>query len=632
MKVLYVSKASCLAAHRDKVAVMSRRVDLILVVPERWGRQAQEPVLSTDPRTVALPALFHGHNHLHFYRGLAALLDVERPDLVHADEEPYSAVTGQVAALCAKRAIPFVFFAWQNLAKRLPPPFGVLKSAVFARAAGGIAGTERAGSVLRGAGFTGPLAVIPQMGVDPERFRPDPVARARVRERLGIADGTVVLGYVGRLVPEKGVDLILAAAAEISGVALVVVGSGPDEDRLRRLSAELGIADRTHLVGSVPSTSVSEWLAALDILVLPSLTTRGWREQFGRVLVEAMACGLAVVGSDSGEIPSVIGDAGVVVEEGSAAELRAALKRLLEDGAERARLGEAARARVVGAFSQNAVVEATLTFHRRVVDAAGAQAARFHPRPSGWLALHRVNAMRLLRSFRLRLRKLDGSELDRVIPPEITEDRLHALLTKLAGTSGVRQILEIGSSSGEGSTAALVRGAERNPGSPTIHCLEVSRARFDRLVERYRGRPWVHCHNTSSVNLERFLSPARVELFYREKRSRLNRIPLREVLRWLEQDVAYVQEHGLSAPGIQTIKRAHGIERFDLVLIDGSEFTGTAEMEEVYGARWLVLDNIRTLKNLENYERLLTDPAYRLVEESPRLRNGFAAFEHVHDL
>ena len=117
MKVLYVSKASRSAAHRDKLAVMSRSVELTLVVPQRWGRQGEEPVLPTDPRTVALPALFHGKNHLHFYRGLAALLDVERPDLVHADEEPYSAVTGQVAALCAKRAIPFVFFAWQNLGK-----------------------------------------------------------------------------------------------------------------------------------------------------------------------------------------------------------------------------------------------------------------------------------------------------------------------------------------------------------------------------------------------------------------------------------------------------------------------------------------------------------------------------------
>ena len=240
--------------------------------------------------------------------------------------------------------------------------------------------------------------------------------------------------------------------------------------------------------------------------------------------------------------------------------------------------------------------------------------------------------MRLRRRLRIRLRRLDGSDLDRVIPPEIVGDRLHALLTELAGTSGVRQILEIGSSSGEGSTAALVRGAERNQGSPTIHCVEVSRARFDKLVKRYRGRPWVHCHNTSSVVLERFPSPGHVERFYREKRSRLRRIPLGEVLRWLEQDIAYVREHGLSAPGIQAIKHAHGIERFDLVLIDGSEFTGTAEMEDVYGARWLVLDDIRTLKNLENYERLRADPAYQLVEGSTRLRNGFAAFERVHDL
>ena len=206
------------------------------------------------------------------------------------------------------------------------------------------------------------------MGVDPERFRPDPVARALVRERLSIAEGTVVLGYVGRLVPEKGVDLFLAAAAGISGVAVIVVGGGPDEDRLRRLSVELGITDRTHLVGSVPSTSVSEWLAALDVLVLPSLTTRGWSEQFGRVLVEAMACGVAVVGSDSGEIPSVIGDAGVVVEEGSAVGLQNALEMLLGNEYERRRLGEAGRVQALRSFTQDAVVGATLGFYEEVLE------------------------------------------------------------------------------------------------------------------------------------------------------------------------------------------------------------------------------------------------------------------------
>ena len=218
------------------------------------------------------------------------------------------------------------------------------------------------------------------MGVDPERFRPDPVARALVRERLGIAEGTIVLGYVGRLVPEKGVDLLLAAAAGISGVAVVVVGGGRDEKRLRRLATALGVADRTHVVGSVPSTSVSEWLAALDVLVLPSLTTRGWSEQFGRVLVEAMACGAVVVGSDSGEIPSVIGDAGLVVEEGSAAALRDALERLLGNEYERRRLGGAGRAQALRSFTQDAVVGATLGFYEEVLEGIPAASTR----GAGW--------------------------------------------------------------------------------------------------------------------------------------------------------------------------------------------------------------------------------------------------------
>src|SRR5207244_2622460 len=113
-------------------------------------------------------------------------LDEERPDLVHADEEPYSAVTGQIAALCGARRIPFVFFGWQNIDKRLPPPFGALRRSVFARAAGGIGGTERAALVLRRGGYRGPLAVIPQMGVDPKRYHPDADARTRVRARVGI--------------------------------------------------------------------------------------------------------------------------------------------------------------------------------------------------------------------------------------------------------------------------------------------------------------------------------------------------------------------------------------------------------------------------------------------------------------
>jgi hypothetical protein len=237
--------------------------------------------------------------------------------------------------------------------------------------------------------------------------------------------------------------------------------------------------------------------------------------------------------------------------------------------------------------------------------------------------------MRLLRSLKARLRPRRGSELDHVIPAEIAGDRLCELLEQLAARAEVRHILEIGSSSGEGSTAALARGARRNPSRPELHCMEVSAPRFEQLAARYREDEFVHCHRRSSVPLERFPTRADVERFWRDVPSRLHRTPLSEVLRWLEQDLVYVREHGLSGEGIRDIRDAHRIDRFDLVLIDGSEFTGTAELDEVYGARFLALDDVCSFKNFENCERLKGDPSYRLVEESARLRNGFAVFERT---
>jgi glycosyltransferase involved in cell wall biosynthesis len=366
VKVVYISKASVVAAHREKVAALARRVETTLIMPDRWGDQPEESALTTEPRTLRLSTLFHGHNHFHLYRGLARALDAERPDLVHADEEPYSAVTGQIAALCAARRTPFVFFGWQNLDKRLPPPFGALRRGVFARAAGGIGGTERAAAVLRSAGYSGPLAVIPQMGVDPERYRPDASARAEARERWGIPADAPIIGFLGRLVREKGVHLLIAALAGIPDAWLVVMGSGPEQQRLRAQAEGAGLGGRVRFCGSMRSVDVPDALPALDVLALPSLTTRTWAEQFGRALVEAMACGVAVVGSDSGEIADVIGDAGVVVPEGSVDALRDVLARLVEDAPERTRLAAAGRARVLARFTQDVVVERTLRFYEAV--------------------------------------------------------------------------------------------------------------------------------------------------------------------------------------------------------------------------------------------------------------------------
>jgi hypothetical protein len=219
--------------------------------------------------------------------------------------------------------------------------------------------------------------------------------------------------------------------------------------------------------------------------------------------------------------------------------------------------------------------------------------------------------------------------LEELIPPQIVDDAFAEMIEEIGATVGVREILEIGSSTGEGSTAAWVRGALRNPDRPRLHCVEVSAERYGALVARWREHEFVRCYQLSSVPLESFPSPAEVERFYRDVPSRLRDSDLETVLGWLQQDVEYLREHDLSSAGIAEVKAQHGIEAFDAVLIDGSEFTGRAELDEVYGARFLVLDDTETFKNWDNARRLRADPAYRLVRADPATRYGFAVFERA---
>jgi glycosyltransferase involved in cell wall biosynthesis len=298
-------------------------------------------------------------------------LDEEWPDLVHVDEEPYSAVTFQAVRHCRRRGIPSLFFAWQNLGKRLPPPFGAVRRGVFGAVAGGIAGTPAAARMLRESGYAGPLAVVPQFGVDPARFRPDSAARVRARTALGIADDRFLVGFGGRLVREKGVHLLVRAVAESADMELVIAGEGPEEDRLRGLASSLAAEDRVHFAGRIASIGMPEWLNALDALALPSLGVRGWAEQFGRILVEAMACGVPVVASRSGEIPHVVGDAGVLVPEGDVDALRRAIAGLASDEMAHRRLSCAGRERVLEHFTQDRIAADTLLFYRALLDGRG---------------------------------------------------------------------------------------------------------------------------------------------------------------------------------------------------------------------------------------------------------------------
>lgn len=219
------------------------------------------------------------------------------------------------------------------------------------------------------------------------------------------------------------------------------------------------------------------------------------------------------------------------------------------------------------------------------------------------------------------------SQLDELITPEIKSDKFYYSILKLCEKENLKSILEIGSSSGEGSTEAFVKGIEKNPSKPTLYCIELSLVRFQALQKHYQNYSFVKCYNASSVPLEAFPKEEEVINFYRTTPSTLNHYSLETVLGWLKQDIEFLKQSNAPKNGIELIKKENNIENFDLVLIDGSEFTGKAELQLLYGARYILLDDIDAFKNYENYRRLFKDPAYTLFEEDHTLRNGYAIFK-----
>ncbi len=345
-----VSKACVVGAYQKKLEELAAflDIDLTVVVPPVWkderGALHLEQLYTDGYRIVVSPLAFNGHFHLHFFPALPKLMRALRPDILHIDEEPYNLSTWLAVRAARSVGARSVFFTWQNLVRRYPPPFSWMEQSVLSNVAYGIAGNQEAIQVWRSKGYQGGMKVIPQFGVDPGLYP------YRSPRRL---DGApLVIGYVGRLVEEKGVDLVLRAAAQLEDDWTIrILGSGPLRSSLQVLAERLAIASRVEFLPPISSTGIPQFMHGLDVLVLPSRTRTNWKEQFGRVLIEAMACGVPVIGSDSGEIPFVVGDAGLVFPEGDAGALCQDLRRLRDDGL-REQLARAGRARMLTHYTQ----------------------------------------------------------------------------------------------------------------------------------------------------------------------------------------------------------------------------------------------------------------------------------------
>ncbi|RAI40361.1 glycosyltransferase [Rhodoplanes roseus] len=335
-------------------------LDVHLVVPATWhqfGRTTtadppDDPGVTVHVMPIRLPKAGPMGWYLHFYPGLRKLIRRLDPDVIHLWEEPWSVVALQACLLKGRAAL--VMEVDQNILKTLPPPFESIRRHVLRNTAHVLSRSPDATAVVRARGYTGPVSPI-GYGVDLDTFRP-----AAEPRRSGTS--ALRLGYVGRLVEEKGLDDALDAMTRArADITLSILGEGPYEPRLRERIAALGLTERVDMRGWASPAEVARFMHGLDALILLTRTTKAVREQFGRVIVEAQSCGVPVIGSTCGAIPDVIGDGGWVVPESDPATLATTLDSIAGAPPERAEKSAGGRGNVLARFTYDAVAQALAT-------------------------------------------------------------------------------------------------------------------------------------------------------------------------------------------------------------------------------------------------------------------------------
>jgi len=290
-----------------------------------------------------------------------------KPDLIHYEGEVESLGAAEIVlcrALLAPRAA-LVLTSWQNILRTRSLLVRLISNFNLAAARHVLCASQEAVAVLRQQGYRGGASVLPIMGVDRRYFYPQHVVESDQPAAVAHSQPAFVVGYLGRLVPEKGIgDLLRAAAMLARPVQVRIIGAGPAAAPLRQLADELGLGMRCQFVGPVAYDDLAGHLNRLDVLVLPSHTTPHWKEQFGRVLIEALACGVPVVGASSGAIPEVIGDERCIFPEGDVAALAALLDRLAADVPMRHSLAQAGYQRTLARFSVEQLARDTLAVWR----------------------------------------------------------------------------------------------------------------------------------------------------------------------------------------------------------------------------------------------------------------------------
>jgi glycosyltransferase involved in cell wall biosynthesis len=370
VRALVISTDAIDPAQRGKLrALEGMGCAVALAIPADWPPGAPKAEFGSDGGIKVAPVQVRGGDDPATLRwrggGLGRFLTEFRPDIIQVEGEPWWPLVARSLRMAEKLKIPAVLAASSSV----PVSLGFaerLRRNRSIRSARGFIGINRLALELLQRERAGLLsAVIPLHGVSvPVQGRPRGTRRS------------FDIGFIGRLVPERGLDLLIRATARLRGDwSLTVVGTGPMQQELEALAEKVGIGSRVRWLGGMPRSWLESVWPTLDCVVLPARTTQRWVEPVGQALLDAMAQGLPVIGTESGVLPEIIGDAGIVVGEDDPDVLGLALERLQTMPDEQARLGTAGRRRVMSEYVDDAIARRTLAFWRQVTGAAPSEAA-----------------------------------------------------------------------------------------------------------------------------------------------------------------------------------------------------------------------------------------------------------------
>lgn len=391
MKVLFIAHNCVLEYNQKRLKSIAKlnNIDLTLLVPpwniESSGKVYIEKKEDPDFKIIVGRSVFSyilNQRYLQFYPALPFILIKENPKIIDLWEEPWSLISF-LTILIKKMFLKntkIIVETEQNIYKNFPFPFSYFEKFTLKNADLIIARSIEAKAVIQKKGFKKQVEVIPN-GICLDDFMPTQskeyykkILANSSQFNVSLNDcslkNSFLIGFIGRLEEEKGVITLLKAFDNLKKykqLKLLFIGDGSLKKILEEMVDKLYLKDKVFFLGPIQSKEIIKLLHCLDLLILPSKSTPKWKEQFGRVLIEAMAAGIPVIGSNSGEIPNVIADSGLIFKEEDYLDLSDKIESLIIDKNLYESLKEKGLKRVKSNFSWDQIAKKNIELYKKLL-------------------------------------------------------------------------------------------------------------------------------------------------------------------------------------------------------------------------------------------------------------------------